>query len=251
MAFAWELTEETIHLPLGCLQGGSRHPNPHIPPACSSDPPFRVALDLPAARSESSAHVKESRAHTHTQGDGDTLRGQIVHGGPGWFSRCGPFTQIGHIPGGGRPLLREGGPISYQPRPEATFPQVMEIHHVGSVCTADPDGTDYLPVRIYFIIVMIRWTGLAPWKFEFPFPGDGDTLRGQRVHGGPGRVVRLRRQVGARGHLPQPPAGAARPPQSIKSRLGREAFPSPPWRQPRGKWMVSLVNSHTNATSKR
>jgi len=23
---------------------------------------------------------------------------------------------------------------------------------------------------------------------------------------------------------------------------------TPPWRQPRGKWMVSLVNSHTNAT---
>ena len=27
--------------------------------------------------------------------------------------------------------------------------------------------------------------------------------------------------------------------------------PLPPWRQPRGKWLVSLVNSHTNATSKR
>jgi len=26
-------------------------------------------------------------------------------------------------------------------------------------------------VRIHFIIVMIRWTGLAPWEFEFPFPG--------------------------------------------------------------------------------
>ena len=25
----------------------------------------------------------------------------------------------------------------------------------------------------------------------------------------------------------------------------------PPWRQPRGKWMVSLVNSHTNATAMR
>ena len=25
----------------------------------------------------------------------------------------------------------------------------------------------------------------------------------------------------------------------------------PHWRQPRGKWIVSLVNSHTNATSKR
>ena len=30
---------------------------------------------------------------------------------------------------------------------------------------------DNLRVRIHFIIVMIRWTGLAPWGFEFPFPG--------------------------------------------------------------------------------
>ena len=29
-----------------------------------------------------------------------------------------------------------------------------------------------LLVRIHFIIVMIRWTGLAPWEFEFPFPGN-------------------------------------------------------------------------------
>ena len=26
-----------------------------------------------------------------------------------------------------------------------------------------------LLVQIHFIIVMIRWTGLAPWEFEFPF----------------------------------------------------------------------------------
>jgi len=26
-------------------------------------------------------------------------------------------------------------------------------------------------VRVRFIIVMIRWTGLAPSEFEFPFPG--------------------------------------------------------------------------------
>jgi len=25
-------------------------------------------------------------------------------------------------------------------------------------------------VRIHFIIVMIGWTGLAPWEFEIPFP---------------------------------------------------------------------------------
>jgi len=30
---------------------------------------------------------------------------------------------------------------------------------------------DNLLVRIHFIIEMIRWTGLAPWEFEFPFPG--------------------------------------------------------------------------------
>ena len=32
---------------------------------------------------------------------------------------------------------------------------------------------DNLLVRIHFIIVMIRWTGLAPWEFEFPFPQVG------------------------------------------------------------------------------
>jgi hypothetical protein len=26
-----------------------------------------------------------------------------------------------------------------------------------------------LLVRIHFIIEMIRWTGIAPWEFEFPF----------------------------------------------------------------------------------
>jgi len=30
---------------------------------------------------------------------------------------------------------------------------------------------DNLRVRIHFIFVMIRWTGLAPWEFEIPFPG--------------------------------------------------------------------------------
>jgi len=28
---------------------------------------------------------------------------------------------------------------------------------------------DYLLVRAHLIIVMIRWTGLAPWEFDFPF----------------------------------------------------------------------------------
>jgi len=40
--------------------------------------------------------------------------------------------------------------------------------------------------------------------------------------------------------------------QSLAGRLSSTAqacaLPAPPWSQPRGKWMVSLVNSHTNAT---
>jgi len=30
---------------------------------------------------------------------------------------------------------------------------------------------DNLLVRIHFIMVLIRWTGLAPWEFELSFPG--------------------------------------------------------------------------------
>ena len=30
---------------------------------------------------------------------------------------------------------------------------------------------DFLIVRNHFIIVMIRWTGLAPWEFDFTFLG--------------------------------------------------------------------------------
>ena len=31
---------------------------------------------------------------------------------------------------------------------------------------------DNLLARIHIIIEMIRWTGLAPWEIEFPFPGN-------------------------------------------------------------------------------
>ena len=30
---------------------------------------------------------------------------------------------------------------------------------------------DNLLVPTHFFIVMIRWTGLAPWAFKFPLPG--------------------------------------------------------------------------------
>jgi len=48
---------------------------------------------------------------------------------------------------------------------------------------------DNLLVRIHFIIVIVRWTGLAPWEFEFPFPGSFTStflqVRGCGVRGRP------------------------------------------------------------------
>ena len=49
---------------------------------------------------------------------------------------------------------------------------------------------DNLLVRIHFIIVMIRWTGLAPWEFEFPFSGFG-TDRDGHDPDAPGACLRL------------------------------------------------------------
>ena len=44
---------------------------------------------------------------------------------------------------------------------------------VGEACRLQ--GKEFfmnnLLARIHFIIEMIWWTGLAPWEFEFPFPG--------------------------------------------------------------------------------
>ena len=55
---------------------------------------------------------------------------------------------------------------------------------------------DNLLVRIRFIIVMIRWTGLAPWEFEFPFPGSFistflESIRHIPKSVGPPRVTHL------------------------------------------------------------
>ena len=63
------------------------------------------------------------------------------------------------------------------------------------------------------------------------------------------------RRARAQGHIPHSVPGYSRKPpeaRSVKHRVGG-LFVSrhPPWRQPRGKWKVSLVNSHTNITSKR
>ena len=70
--------------------------------------------------------------------------------------------------------------------------QTPTTHRAGGRCGEDARGprtprgepereffVDNLLVRIHFIIVMIRWTGLAPGKFEFLFP---DLQRYLEVH---------------------------------------------------------------------
>ena len=42
--------------------------------------------------------------------------------------------------------------------------------HLGNFCEEREFLIDSLLVRIHFIIVMIKWTGLSQWEFEFPFP---------------------------------------------------------------------------------
>ena len=50
---------------------------------------------------------------------------------------------------------------------------VREVHPllVEHSCRDRDFFIDNLLVRVHFIIEMIRWTGLAPWEFEFTLPG--------------------------------------------------------------------------------
>ena len=45
---------------------------------------------------------------------------------------------------------------------------VRQPHHIH---LQRENFVDKLLVRHHLIVVMIRWTGLAPWKFQYPFPG--------------------------------------------------------------------------------
>ena len=70
-------------------------------------------------------------------------------------------------------VLLGGGAFSYE--------RGTPVSHSSSAATSSPSPAtcsqrelciDNLLVRIHFIVVMSRWTGLVPWEFEFPFPGN-------------------------------------------------------------------------------
>ena len=77
--------------------------------------------------------------------------------------------------------FRESRRCSRDTYPESYIAEYILIYEdkLSEVCADvragrarhDPFFVDNLLVRTYSLIVMIRWTGLAPWEFEFPFPG--------------------------------------------------------------------------------
>ena len=44
---------------------------------------------------------------------------------------------------------------------------IYYYQHSRHVCKEREFSIDNLLVRIHFIMVMIMWTGLAPWEFDF------------------------------------------------------------------------------------
>jgi len=76
-------------------------------------------------------------------------------------------------------LLHKSAKVEEFPKVEAESGGVISFRRGRRRSPGRPSRTrpereffiDNLLVRIHFIIVMIRWTGLAPWEFESPFPG--------------------------------------------------------------------------------
>jgi len=65
---------------------------------------------------------------------------------------------------------RDGLWVENQLTKPETRKQVIFLSYM-TIITVKVLTTVQYQVRIRFIIVMIRGTGLAPWEFEFPFPG--------------------------------------------------------------------------------
>ena len=54
---------------------------------------------------------------------------------------------------------------------DASCPQGRLHMELNSLYREREFFIDNLLIRVHCIIVMIRWTGFAPWEFKFSFPG--------------------------------------------------------------------------------
>ena len=96
---------------------------------------------------------------------------------------------------------------------------------------------DNLLVRIHYIIVMIKWTGLAPWECEFPFPGSLiSTLPGGQCMDYFNQQGKLPRQISE--ETKHPPRRASNQPiRSISDKRAHRVFTFL-----RGAWTNHSVN---------
>jgi len=76
----------------------------------------------------------------------------------------------------------------------------IDLEGGGRECSEEllNEGVDNLLVRIYFIIEVIRWTGLAPWEFELHLEGGARECSEELLNEG---VERRRRQRAYYDHL--------------------------------------------------
>ena len=86
----------------------------------------------------------------------------------------------------------------------STFDKRVFIHRMGKARERELFIGNRM-VRIHFVIVMIRWTGPAPWECEFHFSGsltstflalERPTPSRLQVQGGEGRIYELGKILG-------------------------------------------------------
>jgi len=96
------------------------------------------------------------------------------------FDVIGAFDPVGPAQGQRPPVVSSLRPRELRPRELRPHQALLDrsprrgapdASHEAALLQARELFIHNLLVRIPFIIVMIRWTDLAPWKCEFPFPG--------------------------------------------------------------------------------
>ena len=79
---------------------------------------------------------------------------------------CTPYALTPHYPTNCSLTL-----FTRPPTPYTLHPTPYTLHPTPYTPHPTPYTLHPTPHTLHFIIVMIWWTGLAPWEFEFPSPG--------------------------------------------------------------------------------
>ena len=106
---------------------------------------------------------------TRAGAGGDLTRYMSILPSGSWHKRQTPWYKIKMLRY--ETSFKRGGVRLDPGGEEGVIPIVLFRPRPHPPCREREFFIDSLLVRIHFIIEMIRWTGLAPWELEFPFPG--------------------------------------------------------------------------------